>query len=103
MPPYKITPEAAKDLEDIARYTLKTWGKKQALRYGERLEQHFREIASKAALARTFSERFPQVFFSRCEHHYIFFLHPKGQKPCILAVLHERMNLVSWLDSRMED
>jgi plasmid stabilization system protein ParE len=103
MPPYELTPDAEKDLEEITRYTLETWGKAQALRYGNLLEKRFQDIANRTAIARTFSERFPQVLCNRCEHHYIFFLHPEGQKPCIVAVLHERMNLVSWLDSRMED
>jgi plasmid stabilization system protein ParE len=69
MPPYQPTPEAEKDPEDIARYTLKTWGKRQALRYGELLEKRFQEITDRTALSRGFSSRFPQVFVNHCEHH----------------------------------
>ncbi len=101
MPPYQLTPFAQQDLEDIARYTLTTWGRKQALRYGELLEQRFHEIADGTAISRTFSNRYPPVLVNHCEHHYIFFLHSEGQKPCIIAVLHERTNLVSWLDKRL--
>ena len=101
MLPYQLTSPAQEDLADIARYTLAQWGRAQALRYGELLERRFREIADRTAVSRPFSNRFPQVLVNRCEHHYIFFLHPEGQKPCIIAVLHERMNLVSWLDKRL--
>lgn len=103
MLPYQLTPLAQADLESIASYTLDKWGKAQVLRYGELLEQRFREIANRTANSRPFSQRFPQVLVNRCEHHYIFFLHPEVQKPCIIAVLHERMNLVSWLDKRLSD
>jgi toxin ParE1/3/4 len=102
MPAYQLTPGAEKDLEDIARYTLKTWGKRQAFRYGGLLEKRFQEIAERTALSRGFSSRYPQVLVNHCEHHYVFFLHPEGQPPCILAVLHERMDLVSWLDERLQ-
>jgi len=101
MPPYRLTPAAQDDLREIARHTLAKWGKAQALRYGETLEKRFQAIADKTALRRTFSERFPQVFVTRCEHHYIFFLHPEGQPSCILAVLHERMDFVAWLGKRL--
>jgi toxin ParE1/3/4 len=102
MPPYQLTRPAQQDLEEIARYTLATWGRQQAMRYGERLEQRFHEIAKGTALSRAFSSRHPQVLVNHCEHHYIFFLRPAGQKPCIIAVLHERMNLVAWLDKRFD-
>ena len=103
MLPYQLTSLAQADLESIASYTLEKWGKAQALRYGELLEQRFREIANRTAKSRQFSKRFPQVLVNRCEHHYIFFLHPEGQKPCIIAVLYERMNFVAWLGKRLDD
>jgi plasmid stabilization system protein ParE len=33
MQPYELTLSAEDDLKDIARYTLKQWGKKQSLQY----------------------------------------------------------------------
>jgi plasmid stabilization system protein ParE len=101
MPPYQLTVPAESDLKDIARYTRGKWGEQQAMRYGEALERCFRAIADKTAASRNFSKRFPQVFVTRCEHHRVFFLHPEGQPPCIIAVLHERMDFVAWLDRRL--
>lgn len=102
MLPYQLTALAQKDLEEIARYTFATWGEAQAFNYAELLEKRFYEIAKKTAVVRSFSARHPQIMMNKCEHHYIFFLHPEGQKPCIIAVLHERMNLVSWLQERLD-
>jgi hypothetical protein len=44
--------------------------------------------------------RYPQVLASCCAQHGIYSLHPEGQKPRILAVLHEHMDLLSHLIER---
>ena len=101
MVPYELTPAAEADLREIARYTLRQWGARQAQRYGRLLEAGFRKIAEDRAVSKTFSERYPQVRVTRCEHHYVFSLHPDGQKPRILAVLHEHMDLLARLGDRL--
>lgn len=98
---YILTQLAAGDLKDIARYTLNEWGKKQSLRYASLLEKRFQEIAAGAAISRSFSSLYPQIQVTPCEHHYIFYVHDDGERPCILAVLHERMDLVSRLQDRL--
>lgn len=99
---YELTAPAQADLEEIARYTLTTWGEKQSLHYAELLESHFCEIAAGTAYSRPFSERYPQVLVSRCEHHYIFHIHRNGKPPCIIAVLHERMDMLRRLKNRLD-
>ena len=36
-----------------------------------------------------------------CEHHYVFYLRPDGQKPRILTVLHEPMDLLARRGDRL--
>ncbi|WP_411725368.1 type II toxin-antitoxin system RelE/ParE family toxin [Methyloglobulus sp.] len=98
---YALTQSAEDDLKDIARYTLKQWGKKQSLRYANLLETCFQEIADRTALSRTFSATYPQIRVAHCEHHYIFFVHTEEKRPCIIAVLHERMDMISRLQERL--
>jgi plasmid stabilization system protein ParE len=102
MRPYVLTSSAEDDLKDIARYTLKQWGKKQSLQYATLLETRFLEIADRTSFSRPFSESYPQIRVTRCEHHYIFYLHPEGKRPCIIAVLHERMDRVARLKNRLD-
>lgn len=102
MQPYELTSSAEDDLKDIARYTLKQWGKKQSLQYARLLERRFIEIADKSCFSRPFSDSYPQIQVTRCEHHYIFYIHPEGKRPCIIAVLHERMDKVARLESRLD-
>ena len=101
MPGYELTEDADSDLEEIIRYTLREWGETQAGAYADKLDRCFEKIARKEAVSRNFSKKYPQALVTRCEHHYIFYLHPEGGKPRIFAVLHERMDLLTRLTERL--
>ena len=101
MLPYKLTPQAEEDIKEIARYTLKQWGKKQSMLYAGMLGNHFRKITAGSAHSRSFSEHYPQVKVSHCEHHYIFYIHPDKKPPVIIAVLHERMDMLARIENRL--
>ena len=73
----ELTPAAKEDVRGIWLYTAAQWGERQADQYIGRLEAGFRKIANRRAVSRTFSERYPQVRVTRCEHHYVFYLHPE--------------------------
>jgi plasmid stabilization system protein ParE len=101
MLPYELTPAAEADLQEIARYTLRQWGVRQQQRYARQFEACFRGIAEGNLRSRDFSERYPQVRVTRCQHHYVFYVHTAGQKPRIFAVLHERMDLLARIGERL--
>jgi toxin ParE1/3/4 len=101
MIPYTLTPAAEGDLREIARYTRRQWGEAQSRRYARTLAACFRRLAAGEVVQHTFSDRFPDLFVTRCEHHYIFYLLPEEHKPRILAVLHERMDLLARLRDRL--
>ena len=101
MPSYELTPAAEADLREIARYTLRQWGTRQQQRYANLLAECFRRIAKGRVRPRTFSEQYPQVRVTRCQEHYVFYLHPEGQNPLIVAVLHGRMDLLARLGERL--
>jgi len=102
MQAYQLTSSAQEDLKEIARYTQVNWGEKQSLHYASLLESKFNQIVSKSTYPRTFSERYPQIQVSRCEHHYIFFIYPDNNPVLIIAVLHERMDFIAKLKNRLE-
>ena len=99
---YELTPDADADLEDIARYTTLEWGPKQATLYIDKLHQGFHKIATKQVMSKAFHKRLAQVFVTRCEHHYVFYLHTKKAKPVIIAALHKRMDMLTHLKDRVE-
>jgi len=101
MLPYSLTRQAEEDIKEIARYTLKQWGKKQSMHYAGILEKCFREVAAGAEHSCSFSENYPQVKVCHCERHYIFYIHPAKKPPVIIAVLHERMDMLVRLNKRL--
>ena len=102
MPDYKLTTHTEQDLRDIARYTIDMWGVEQAERYEALLSKRFQEIAQGIVTPRTFLKRRPDLLFTHCEHHFIFYWQPNDRtKPIILAVLHERMDLMQRLKARL--
>lgn len=101
MPAYALTEAADADLQGIARYTLDTWGEDQMERYAALLEKHFQAIARQPGKGRIFLPHRPELRVSTCEHHYVFHLIRAGQCPLILAVFHERMDLMTRLHNRL--
>lgn len=101
MPLYELTSQAESEIRDIIRYTFEQHGKKQALRYKNALQERFCAIAERAVHARPLSERYSQILVTRCEHHYIFYIHPEGKTPRIIALLHERMDMLTRLKDRL--
>lgn len=101
MRPYELTKDAEADLEAIARYTIEEWGETQAESYLRKISQCFKKIAREKIVSRTFSEKFPDARVVRCEHHYIFYIFPEGEKPIVFAVLHERRDMLARLKDRL--
>lgn len=99
---YPLTKDAEADLEGIARSTIIEWGKDQAGLYIDKLQQCFQKLVTKHVRSKTFSPQFPHVFVISCEHHYVFYLHHENEKPLIIAVLHERMDMLACLKKRLQ-
>lgn len=99
---YKLDLEAVNDLRQIARYTQITWGAKQAAIYEQKLIACIRSITQGTARARSIGEINKDLYFIHCQHHYIFYLAtPKDSSVVIVAVLHEKMDLISRIKARL--
>lgn len=98
---YILTDDAANDMRGIIRYTRKTWGAAQARSYAESLEKGIIRLAGDPLHFRDMSELYPALRMARCEHHYVFCL-PRHDAPAlIVAILHERMDLMARLADRL--
>ncbi|HAF1406543.1 TPA: type II toxin-antitoxin system RelE/ParE family toxin [Salmonella enterica] len=101
MTTYILTAEAEADLRGIIRYTRKQWGTAQARRYIGRLEHGIACLATGPGPFRDMSELFPELRMTHCEHHYVFCL-PRGSAPAlVVAIFHERMDLMTRLATRL--
>ena len=102
MPSYKLTPDAESDLLEIAIYTIETWGLDQADRYEASLEACFQSLADGSARTKAPLPHRPELQVIRCEHHYVFAYLEDGSPPLILAVFHEKMDLMERLKDRLQ-
>lgn len=93
---------AADDLRSIVRYTKDTWGTAQARAYAEKLREGFLKLAEGRGAYKVLTDMRPDLRVVRCERHYIFCLWRQDAPAIIVAVLHERMDLISRIADRLD-
>ncbi|MCL1961722.1 MAG: type II toxin-antitoxin system RelE/ParE family toxin [Desulfovibrionaceae bacterium] len=98
---YILSGAAVADLRGIARTTRKQWGSAQARHYRDRLEQGMARLAARQGPFKDMSALYPTMGMAHCEHHYIFGLLRENAPALIVAVFHERMDLMARLAERL--
>lgn len=98
---YVLTLAAEADLRGIVRYTCKHWGDVQARAYAAKLERGIEAVVSGRGAFRDMSALYPGLRMARCEHHYLFVLPREGASALVVAILHERMDLMVRLGERL--
>ena len=99
---YVLTTEAETDLRGIIRYTRTQWGDAQVRRYFTRLEHGFSRLAAGQGLIKDVSALYPELRMARCGHHYVFCLPRENGPALIVAIFHERMDLMRRLADRLK-
>ena len=100
---YVLTTAAESDLRGIVRYTRKQWGDAQVRRYIAALEQGITNLADGRGAFKDMNALFPGLRMGWYEHHYVFCL-PRDEAPAlIVAIFHERMDLMTRLADRLKD
>ena len=103
MTAYVLTAEAESDLRSIIRYTRAQWGAAQVRRYVSALERGIANLAEGKGPFKDMSALYPALRMARCQHYYVFCL-PRGDAPAlIVAILHERMDLMKRLVDRLNE
>jgi toxin ParE1/3/4 len=98
---YILTAAAEADLREIIRYTRKQWGDAQVRSYIAKLEGGIARLAAGEGVFKDMTALYPALRMVRCEHHYIFCL-PRDDAPSlVVAIFHERMDLMLRLADRL--
>lgn len=98
---YVLSSAAETDLRTIIRYTRGEWGETQTRSYIRKLTVGIERIAAAHEAFKDMSALHPDLRMARCEHHYIFCL-PRNDAPAlIIAIFHERMDLMARLADRL--
>ena len=99
--PYRLSKSAIADLKNIINYTRQSFGENQLKKYISTLEECARSLAMNKGLVRRLPDIHPDIRYLYCSHHYIFGI-TSGKSPFqIIAIFHERMDLMSRLKSRL--
>lgn len=98
---YILSAAAEADLREIIRYTRKQWGDAQVRNYIAKLEGGIARLAAGEGVFKDMTALYPALRMVRCEHHYIFCL-PRDDAPTlVVAIFHERMDLMLRLADRL--
>lgn len=98
---YVLALAAEADLRDIIRYTRREWGDAQVRAYVARLQGGMESVATGQASFKDMAALYPGLRMVRCEHHYIFCI-PRADAPAlVVAIFHERMDLMVRLADRL--
>ena len=98
---YVLTKSAEADLREITRYTLEQWGLAQCSSYIADIEQKAEAVATGKGFFKEMPALLPNLRVVLSGKHYIFCLPQQNAPALILAILHERMDLVSRLKHRL--
>lgn len=99
---YVLTVSAEADLRDIIRYTRKQWGDAQTRNYVAKLELCIERVATGQGFFKDMAALYPGMRMVLCGHHYIFCL-PRVDAPAlVVALFHERMDLMVRLADRLK-
>ena len=99
--PYVLTRSAEADLRSIVRYTLEQWGSQQCETYVASLEERATALAQGQGPYKDMSSLLPGLRVAACGKHFIFCVPRAGAPALILAILHERMDIIARLKSRL--
>ncbi len=101
MTAYLLTDAAETDLREIIRYTRRQWGDAQVRSYVARLEQGIERLAAGEGVFKELGAIHPALRVAHCGHHWVFCLPREDAPALIVAILHERMDLMARLAGRL--
>lgn len=99
---YVLSSAAEADLRDIIRYTRKEWSDAQTRSYVKKLTRGIERVVAAQGAFKDMTVLYPGLHMIRCEHHYIFCLPRNAVPALIVAIFHERMDLMVRLADRLE-
>lgn len=90
-------------MRGIVRYTRKEWGAAQARTYVTKLTAGIARVAAGQGVFKELDALYPALRMARCEHHYVSCLPRENAPALIVAIFHERMDLMVRLAERLKD
>jgi toxin ParE1/3/4 len=99
MPTYRKTRRADEDLKEIYRYTRRMWGRDQAVRYIQGLQQRFIALADSPLSGTVREDLQPEGLRSFVHGSHVVFYQQQPYGVLIVRVLHGRQDVRAHLGS----
>lgn len=96
-----LSPAAEADLRGLIRYSRKQWGTTQTATYVTNLKRGITALAQGKGFIKDMNDIYPQLCMARCQHHYVFCVSQDKAPAIVVAILHERMDLMNRLKNRL--
>lgn len=100
-PLYELSIDAQHDIESILEYTLENFGPAQVETYGANLIKCVEDLAMEQGGYKTLTRGNRKVRMLHCHKHFIFGIQRPSKPLLVIAVLHERMDLMRRLTGRI--
>lgn len=91
----RVTPRAADDLKNIARYTEQAWGKAQRNRYLKRSDKRFQWLAENTQLGKSRTDICNGYYSFPEGQHMVFYL-IRSKAIDIIGVPHKEMDIIAY-------
>jgi toxin ParE1/3/4 len=85
----------------LGRYTVRTWGRVQALQYIDELEKFCQMLAEKPLMGRRCNEISFGLRRLECGKHVVFYRRERGGV-LIVRILHQRMLPAGYIDKELD-
>ena len=100
-PTYVLHPAAESDVRAVVGYSLRQWGEAQTRRYMDELRRDIEALAAGEKPSKELASTYPGLRVARCRQHFVFFIMRADSPTLIVAVFHERMDLMKRLSRRL--
>lgn len=101
MESYEISELAEEDWRSIVNYTFNQFGEVQTRKYMSELKQCTKKLALSEGHYKELEDLYPSMRLKHCQHHYIFGLMRNKRPMLVVAIFHERMDLMEQLRARL--
>lgn len=99
--PFVYAREAQAELREIVRYTAQQWGAAQARAYAHQIDQVATELAAGQGVFKDWGAVLPGLRVKAAGSHFVFCVLRPGKPALVLAILHQRMDLMARLQRRL--
>lgn len=99
---FVYAPEAQAELREIVRYTARQWGAAQARVYARQIDEAADDLATGRGIFKDFGAVLPGLRVKAVGSHFVFCVLRSGKPALVLAVLHQRMDLMARLKARLK-